>query len=80
MTCIYWWDSKSRIDLFVSSDTCKGKAAYTRISPDLAKAGSYRVLLLLLYSKGSITSLPTAYKDFNDSPHWNPQWKNDDII
>jgi len=39
------------IGLFVSSNTCKGKAAYTRISSDLAKAGSHWVmLLLLLYS------------------------------
>jgi len=29
------------IGLFVSSDTYKGKAAYIRISPDPAKAGSY---------------------------------------
>jgi len=36
------------IGLFVSSDTCKGKAAYIQISPDLAKAGSHWVMLLLL--------------------------------
>jgi len=29
------------IGLFMSSDTYKGKAAYIRISPDPAKAGSY---------------------------------------
>jgi len=35
------------IGLFVSSDTCKSKVAYTRISLNLTKVGSHWVMLLL---------------------------------
>ena len=34
------------IGLFVSSDTCKDKAAYSRISPDVAKVGSHWVMMM----------------------------------
>ena len=36
------------IGLFVSIDTCKGKAAYIQISPDLAKAGPHWVMLFVV--------------------------------
>jgi len=35
-----------KIDLFVNSNTCKGKITYTQISPDLVKTGLHRVMLL----------------------------------
>ena len=37
------------ISIFMNTDTCKGKIAYIRISPNPAKAGSHWVMLLLLF-------------------------------